>query len=475
MTLEDKTIYERVQLIYARNEKQIINLRLQKNAQLSKEDVMNDMLVSKLDISSEANTCNDLVVKVGEKLKYFEIEKDGQYIGFATEMFTPSVFDAWFLLTMLKNSAIDFNFAAEVGAGKKEAEAITRIFETEIKNSARIDRWEEGRDAFVEHVRFFTARNLPVSAVLPAFPCKSFNLEKVQSPKPDMGEELAIRRILEFVLKVNQIYEPGMHFYIVSDGHVFSDCVNVDDDVVDEFTEELKKIYHRVRPEGFNHLFFKGLNECFESRTKGDIAKVLLDIQVDHYLPTKLDRETEVNRKILMLGCDDSADLIKEQIRTPGHPRLYLFRGFNKFMQEDLANTPIAQEVSSKKFKKTVAGVAYEMIRRNDAYSNLVELVFPFHLRLSIHAHHNAGPKYGIRLFNPQLCRTVNHDQDEEDRLLHIPTPWHNAVFKVSDEPKIIVANSKLCQMYDEDNNYTGGWNDNQRCYVYVRVNGYKA
>lgn len=474
MTIEEKTIYERVQVIYARNNKQVINLRVQKNSQFTKEDLLEDFKSAKLDVQIEDNIVDEIVVKVGDKLQYFEKEKDGQFVGYATEKFSPSRFDLWFLATMLQNSAIDFGFNLEVGSGRKEAEAITKVFEEKIKNSARVDRWEEGRDAFVEHVRFFTSRNLPVSAVLPAFPCKSFNLEKVHSAKPDLGEELAIRRIIEFVGLVNKIYEPGMHFYIVSDGHVFSDCVNVGDDVVDTFTLELKKIYHRVRPEGFDHLFFKGLNECFESKTKNEIAHVLQNVEVDHYLPTKLDKETEVNRKILMLGCDDSADLIREQIKTPGHPRLYLYRGFNKFMQEDLINTPTANEISLKKFKKMVSSIAFEMIRRNDAYSNLVEFVFPFHLRLSIHAHHNAGPKYGIRMLNPEICKTVNHDQDEEDKLLHVPTPWHNAVFKVSDQSKMIISNSKLREFYEKNDSYTGGWNDDENCFVYIRTNAGK-
>lgn len=470
MTIEEKTIYERVQIIYARTNKQFINVRFQKNTRFTKEDLVEDFQTTKLDFEPYDHATKNIELKVGDHLQYFEMEKDGQFVGFATEKFMPSTFDFWFLATMLKNGAIDFGFVSETGSGQAEAEAITEIFEENIKNSARVDRWEEGRDAFVANVRFFTSRNLPVSAVLPAFPCKSFNLEKVHSPKPDLGEELAIRRIIEFVDLVNKVYEPGMHFYIVSDGHVFSDCVNVDDDVFDAFTLELKKIYHRVKPEGFNHLFFKGLNECFDSQTKEEIEHTLQNVQVEHYLPTKLDRETELNRKILMVGCDDSADLIRQQIRTPGHPRLYLYRGFNKFMREDLINTPIAKETSSKKFKKMVSGVAYEMIRRNDAYSNLVEFVFPFHLRLSIHAHHNAGPKYGIRMLNPAICKTVNHDQDEEDKLLHIPTPWHNAVFKISDEPKLVISNSKLSEVYENDENYTGGWNNEQNCFMFIRT-----
>lgn len=469
MTIEDKTIYERVQYIYARNNKQIINLRPQKFAQYTTEEVDGDLQLARLDPQSGADLSNDMIIKRGEKLSYFELEKDGRFVGYATEIFSPSPFDAWFLRTMLQNSSIDFGFIPKGTELKDMAEHITQIFEASVKNCARDDRWEEGRAAFVEHVRFFTSRNVPVSAVLPAFPCKSHNLDKVHSPSPDFGEELAIRRIIEFVSQVNKIYPPGLHFYIVSDGHVFSDCVNQDDDVVDNFTLELKKIYYRIRPEGFDHLFFRGLNECFESETKYKVASILQSVEVDHYLPTKLDQGTEVNRKILMMGCDDSADLIREQIQTPGHPRLYLYRGFNKFMKEDLINTSIAKQVSTKKFKKMVSGIAFEMIRRNDAYSNLVELVFPFHLRLSIHAHTNAGPKYGIRMLNPEICRTVNHDQDEEDKLLHVPTPWHNTVFKVSDEPKLIISNSRLSKTYDEDDCYTGGWDETQRCFVYTK------
>ena len=37
--------------------------------------------------------------------------------------------------------------------------------------------------------------------------------------------------------------------------------------------------------------------------------------------------------------------------------------------------------------RRLAARVAFDMILRNEAYSNLVELAFPHHVRLSIHAH----------------------------------------------------------------------------------------
>ena len=68
------------------------------------------------------------------------------------------------------------------------------------------------------------SRNLRLELCLPAFPCKSSNLRKVLGVVPDKGEELALRRLHEFVRLVKEIYDPGARVLIVSDGHVFSDC-----------------------------------------------------------------------------------------------------------------------------------------------------------------------------------------------------------------------------------------------------------
>jgi pyoverdine/dityrosine biosynthesis protein Dit1 len=56
-------------------------------------------------------------------------------------------------------------------------------------------------------------------------------------------------------------------------------------------------------------------------------------------------------------------------------------------MLEDLADVPVVKGLSAKQRKKTAALVAQEMMSRNQAYSNLVELLLPNYVRLSIHAH----------------------------------------------------------------------------------------
>ncbi|KAF5210614.1 dityrosine synthesis enzyme [Clavispora lusitaniae] len=474
MTVTGKTIYEKIHFLYCRTEKNVQNIRRQKFAVCSDEDAIQTILDN---TSSEMqDEKSGIYIRTFSDVMVMEKDKGNSIVGVVTECFQAKPFDLWFVSTILDNSIMVFdkqdlntqmsNLALD--DAKEMATKITEIFETTVKNSAKVDRWSEGRDSFIKNVQFFTSRNAQVEAVLPAFPCKSSNPEKVASTTPDKGEELALKRIIEFVSYVNEIYPPGMKFFIVSDGHVFSDCINVDDKVVDSYTEQLKKLYHRVKPEGFDGIHFRGLNDCFKSSTKNEIAPLLNTITVDHYLDTQLDYATEINRKIMMLGCDDNAETLREEIKTPSHPRLYLYRGFNKFMYEDLVNTPKAQAMSRKKFKKMVSSIAFEMILRNDAYSNLVELVFPFHLRLSIHAHHNAGPKYGIRLLDTSICCSYDHNPDEEDRLLHIPTPWHNAVFKLGDREKMIVSNSKLAEMLEKDEKYVGGWHEKERCFVYA-------
>lgn len=468
MTVTDKTIYERIHYIYSRNDVEFLTVREQKAAEADKNTVWKAILDSEVEERDETGL---RVRKLG-RCMCFEKELGPSTIGLVTENFDPNNFDLWFMLTILNNGAIAFSETKLMESNYQYiiAEKITNIFESTLKNAARVDRWAEGKDSFVENVKFFTSRNIPVEAVLPAFPCKSSNFEKVASWTPDKGEELAVRRIIEFVLQVRKIYPPGMSFFIVSDGHVFSDCINVNDDVVDQYTAQLEELYHRVKPEGFEGVHFRGLNHCFQSSQTNLVANYLLEVEVDHYLDTALDRRTETNRKVLMLGCDDNAETLRQQIMIPKHPRLYLYRGFNKFMYEDLVNTATAQSLSRKKFKRLVSLVSFEMIRRNDAYSNLVELVFPFHLRLSIHAHHNAGPKFGIRLLDPAICTSVDHNQDEEDRLLHVPTPWHNAMFQIGEEGKYIVSASKLARQYAQDEKYTGGWDEVERCFIYREV-----
>ncbi|CAI5755542.1 unnamed protein product [Candida verbasci] len=360
--------------------------------------------------------------------EYFiwEVDKGNYSQGLITSQFYVTNFEIWFFKLLMSTE----NYFPRTNCSF-DADIIVELFAKELKHTVEHDRWEEGKILFKQGVEFFTSRWQPVRAVLPAFPCKSSNIDKVASEVPDKGEELAIKRLIDFAYSVKKVYPPGVIISIVSDGHVFSDCIAVDDAKVNKYSKLLKELYYKIKPIDFNPITFSSLPEIF----KLESFHLCPNVELTHYIPTQLDEESEVCRKILVATCDTDAGKLRQDILTDGHPRLALFRGFSKFMTEDLQAHSL--QMTRKKYKKMVANIAFEMIKRNDAYSNLVELIFPFHLRFSIHAHNNLGPKFGISLLNNLH---INNLSDKSSDLLHIPTPWHNSIVKINDVYFVIKA-----------------------------------
>ncbi|CCH43697.1 Spore wall maturation protein DIT1 [Wickerhamomyces ciferrii] len=380
-----------------------------------------------------------------------------------------SKFHDWFAKLIVQDSRVEDSVKPTImDPAKQMANFVADFFAEHLKNTTNNDEWNNGgREYFVDKVHYFTSRGAKIECVLPAFPCKSSNTQKVVGVFPDKGEELALRRLIFTARAIEQVYSPGMKIFIVSDGHVFSDCIGVDDDVVDAYTERLKYFYKHVKLSenadkdyiGFvslKDLFFKEDAEAFNE-------ELIKDVQLPHYTGSKICEDAELSRRLLIAGCDTDAGKLREDVNTPDHPRLHLYRGFMRFMLEDLALHPVCKKMSKRNFKKTVSRVAFEMIKRNDAYSNLVELLFPFHLRLSIHAHTNAGPKYGIRLINTNECKIIksldSSDEPSFEDLLHIPTPWHNSIVKVEGHRYIYLTKSRVVLDAVNQGIYTSEWN----------------
>lgn len=130
-------------------------------------------------------------------------------------------------------------------------------------------------------------------------------------------------------------------------------------------------------------------------------------------------------------------------------------------MCEDLkANPDMAISTASHR-RRIASDVALEMIQRNQAYSHLTELVMPRHVRLSIHAHNNAGPKFAVCLLPPDRFQTLgsaneltaalqnrdlclDHIAAEAKNHLHIPTPWHSVLVEVRGMPKTFVCKAGM-------------------------------
>lgn len=455
--------YERIIALYSRNENEILTLRVQNQISSIKADELCTAFIETPVIEGEFGL---LKLEIKGWIA-FEAKSTNKYtVGVICDKFNPTKFESWFIKTVLLNGMLCFKLDQRSFDVNFYTDAITDLFASTLKYSAADDKWATiGIERFKSDVRFFVSRGLPVEAVLPAFPCKSSNRRKVRSALPDKGEEIALQTIIDFVTSVNDVYPPGLLFYIVSDGHVFSDCINVNDNVVDEYTEQLKSLYKSIKPTGFDFIRFRGLNDCFMSEDKEGIACSLDYFNLNHHLNTELDEGTEINRKILMQACDNDCDKLKMEAKNPDHPRLSLHRGFMTFMREDLRETEVAKSLSNKKYKRLISLIAFEMIKRNDAYSNLVELMFPFHIRLSIHAHKNSGPKFGIKLLSK--CKLLGHDFERNSKALHIPTPWHNAIFRIGRESTYFVSALRNAEHFISD--HTGGWSEKQKCFVFQK------
>ena len=93
--------------------------------------------------------------------------------------------------------------------------------------------------------------------VVPAYPFKSPNREsKVLGPDPDVGERMSLQHLNSIGARIQQIYPPGGHVTIVSDGLCYKDLLGVSDEEVFGYAKGLHLITEGL---GLKHLKFMDL------------------------------------------------------------------------------------------------------------------------------------------------------------------------------------------------------------------------
>lgn len=88
-------------------------------------------------------------------------------------------------------------------------------------------------------VEFFIKNEQPIHFILPAFPAKSPNPQKVLGTLPDMGEQISLQFLQSLCSQIREIYAPGARLTICSDGRVFSELVGVKDENVTAYSLSL--------------------------------------------------------------------------------------------------------------------------------------------------------------------------------------------------------------------------------------------
>lgn len=228
----------------------------------------------------------------------------------------------------------------------------------------------------------------PITLVLPAFPGKSPNPAKVLGTRPDMGERLALSFLNELCERIRRRYAPGARIILCSDGRVFSDVIGMDEDAVTAYRRQLDQMIEEL---GLTNLSSYALDELFPGH---DFAHA---------------------RRALMEAYAQSPELLREKVRRGGQGSRdpedqeahRILCGITRFLVEDAARP--GENRSRSAIQRDAKARAYEVIRRSNAWSELIRERFPHAVRLSIHPQTCGARKIGIQLLGTETWMTPWH------------------------------------------------------------------
>lgn len=260
-------------------------------------------------------------------------------------------------------------------------------------NEKAEDVYDDYAAVHLPKVLYFIEHNKPIHFILPAFPAKSPNRNKVLDIYPDMGEQLSLQFLKGLCEDIKKFYPAGGKITICSDGRVFSDLVSVPDEHVT--------------------LYAKGIQTILRDLNATCIDQFNLD-DINDY------QDYDRMREELVAAHGRNIDELKQAVQDDLSTKL-LFNGIHKFLHEDLL--AISGDQSKSQLKKLAKERAYHVIIRSNAWSSLIEKIFPRALRLSIHPQFASSKKIGIKLL------------DTEDAW---KTPWHGVVLEEKSHYKLM-------------------------------------
>ncbi len=231
-------------------------------------------------------------------------------------------------------------------------------------------------------------KNKPVTFVLPAFPGKSPNPEKVLGHLPDYAEELSLKFLDNLSKKIKMFYAPGIKIIICSDGRVFSDVVGIQETHITEYQVALDKI---IRHMNLLHLSTFNLDDVHHGTHFTQMRKELME---------NYGESLETLKNKIRHGKEDFATLEEREANR-------MYSGITRFLFEDAKHSH--QEKSNTTIQKEARVKAYEVIRRSNAWSKLIAEYFPDAVRLSIHPQTCGAKKLGIRLIANESWMTPWH------------------------------------------------------------------
>ncbi|AZE54400.1 PvcA protein [Pseudomonas synxantha] len=274
---------------------------------------------------------------------------------------------------------------------------IRRVDEKDASSTTPADEEEQIKAVQLPRIQRFIDAGEPIEFVLPAFPAKSPNPNKVLGRLPDLAERISLQSLDKLCADIKQLYAPGAYLTICSDGRVFGDVIGVDDADISAYQSAISKI---IEQKYADHLKLYNLEDC-----------ALLNTPANNF---------DAMRRLMIERYAEPLDAIKHKLlNSPDGTHLY--RAISRFMFED--NLTPTYTGSRSALQKKAKLMAVEVIQRSWAWGDLLAQAFPDAIRLSIHPQAASSSKIGIHMMPAQNAWV---------------TPWHGVAVDMGDRIELM-------------------------------------
>lgn len=248
----------------------------------------------------------------------------------------------------------------------------------------------------LHQVRAAVAVKKAITFILPAFPAKSPNQAKVLGVLPDMAEKISLEFLNKLCIRIQQIYQPGAHVILCSDGRVFNDIIGISDDDVSRYQANLLQM---INVHSLKNLSTYNLDEVYGGLDFTEMRERLLAAYGD---------SVDQIRAAVRSGSQSNGSIEEQEVNRQ-------YCGITRFLVEDATRPD--QTLSRHAIQKMCRQRAYIVIQRSRAWSDMIALRFPDAVRLSIHPQTCGSMKLGIHLMEAESWMT----------------PWHGVALNVAD------------------------------------------
>ncbi|EED22843.1 conserved hypothetical protein [Talaromyces stipitatus ATCC 10500] len=283
---------------------------------------------------------------------------------------------------------------------------VLKSFSQHIRKPGSEENFEKVLDAVQGRIKEYIAENAPITMVLPAFPWKNPNLDKVLGPDPDLGEELGLSRLNDICQEISKFYIYGARLLLICDVPVYNDLVGIPDDEAYDYGLRLRQLAQEKK---FSSIQFL---RSIDLMGLGDGEKIS---RSDY-----LESITMVREKLMSSDYFDQSFNIETELEANPDTKA-TFDGFFSRISEDLKwgkGIDVAVVADQVAYDAEVARVVKVMIQRLIAYEKLISVTLGEHIRLSIH------PSIGKNKISIPLLPHAGKFGD---------MPWHASVVVLCD------------------------------------------